>query len=128
MRTREDLRSWGSSRDESQATSHDSVIVFGFRVCELGRSPLPVGKSLQITTFPPPRFPQSIYAPGGAGSGVERIFILRAQVTGSPVLGVASCPSFPGSPDRPPRVLASSFPWCVPREGEATLGSRTPGR
>lgn len=28
----------------------------GSGVCELGRSPLPVGKYLQTTTFPPPRF------------------------------------------------------------------------
>lgn len=114
VRTREDPRSWGSSRDESQATSHDLVYVFGFRRMRTGPFAFARGQISPDYYIPAPSVPPKHYRSGGAGSGVERLFVLRAQVTESPVLGVTCRPSFPGSPDRPPRVLASSFLGCVP--------------
>ena len=116
VRTREDPRSRGSSRDESQATSRDSVYVFGFRRMRTGPFAFARGQISPDYYIPAPSVPPKHYRSGGAGSGVERIFILRAQVTESPVLGTTCCPSFPGSPDRPPRVPASPLLECVPCE------------
>ena len=128
MRTREDLRSWGSFRDESQATSHDSVIVFGFRRMRTGPFAFARGQISPDYYIPAPSVP-----PEHLRSGWRRVrggTHFHPSGPGNRVTSTWSgeLPFLSRIPDRPPRVLASSFPWCVPREGEATLGSRTPGR
>jgi len=64
VRTREDPRSWGSSRDESQATSHDMVIVFGFRRMRTGPFAFARGQISPDYYIPAPSVPPEHYRSG----------------------------------------------------------------
>jgi len=85
---RGDPRSWSLPRDESQVDlPRPRLTSSGSGACELGRSPLPVGKSLQTTTFPSQPAPRKLRSSRGALRRAKRHFVLRAQVTGSRVPG-----------------------------------------
>lgn len=119
----------GSFRDESRVTSHVlGLTSSGYGRCELGRSPLPVGKSLRdYYIYLPPRFLTSLVSSSGAGSGAKRVFILWAQVTGSPVLGRRTCRPLPFLDLRIGLLVSRLLAPRARPLWEAARGSRTHG-